>query len=151
MNSIEELRYLILAAQREGDRLLSVSLEPLGLTTSQAEVLRVLHDCAPLSLIELGERLVCETGSPSRLVNMLVDKGLVERKVSELDRRRVTLSLTKLGRQLADRVIAIEKSFYDGMAFVLEDVSIDEINKILWRFINGRPTSRALMRRKGNL
>ena len=30
MNSIEELRYLILAAQREGDRLLSASLEPIG-------------------------------------------------------------------------------------------------------------------------
>jgi len=119
MNSIEELRYLILAAQREGDRLLSVSLEPLGLTTSQAEVLRVLHDYAPLSLIELGERLVCETGSPSRLVNMLVEKCLVERKVSELDRRRV-------------------------------NVSLDEINKILWRFIDGRPTSKALMHRREN-
>lgn len=150
MNSVEELRYLILAAQREGDRLLSVSLEPLGLTTSQAEVLRVLHDYAPLSLIELGERLVCETGSPSRLVNMLVEKGLVERKVSELDRRRVTLSLTNLGRQLTDQVIAIEKSFYERIAFVLEDVSLDEINKILWRFIDGRPTSKALMHRREN-
>jgi hypothetical protein len=50
MNSIEELRYLILATQREGDRLLSAALEPIGLTTSQAEVLRVLYDYAPLSL-----------------------------------------------------------------------------------------------------
>jgi len=73
MNSLEELRYLILAAQREGDRLLTTALAPLGLTTSQAEVLRVLQDHSPLSLLELGERLICVTGSPSRLVNALVE------------------------------------------------------------------------------
>jgi len=33
----EELRYLILAAQREGDRALSAALRPYGLTTAQAE------------------------------------------------------------------------------------------------------------------
>ena len=151
MNSIEELRYLILAAQREGDRLLSAALEPIGLTTSQAEVLRVLCDYAPLSLLELGERLVCETGSPSRLVNTLVEKSLVERKSSEIDRRRVTLSLTTTGRQLAEQVMAIEESFYAQITTLLGVTPLEEINTTLWKFVAGRPTGEALIRRKAKV
>ncbi len=151
MNSIEELRYLILAAQREGDRLLSAALEPIGLTTSQAEVLRVLDDYAPLSLLELGERLICETGSPSRLVNTLVEKGLVERKSSEIDRRRVTLSLTISGHQIVEQVKAIEQTFYGAISTSLEDIPLEEINTTLWKFVAGRPTGDALIRRKEKL
>lgn len=44
MEPIEELRYLVLAAQREGNRLLADGLQPLGLTPSQAEALRLLED-----------------------------------------------------------------------------------------------------------
>src|SRR5215212_5438791 len=44
MNEVEELRYLVLAAQREGNRMLAQGLRPLGLTPSQAEVETVLHD-----------------------------------------------------------------------------------------------------------
>lgn len=54
-------------------RLLAADLRPLGVTPSQAEVLRVLADHQPLTLIGLGELLICETGgSPSRLVDRLV-------------------------------------------------------------------------------
>lgn len=151
MNSIEELRYLILAAQREGDRLLTAALEPIGLTTSQAEVLRVLYDYAPLSLIELGERLVCETGSPSRLVTTLVEKNLVGRTPAEHDRRMVTLSLSTTGRQIAEQVMAIEKAFYAGIASALGEAPLKEINAALWKFVDGRPTGEALMLRKATL
>ena len=48
MQPIEELRYLILAAQREGNRLFAEALRPLRLTPSQAEVLRVLQDHEPV-------------------------------------------------------------------------------------------------------
>jgi MarR family transcriptional regulator, organic hydroperoxide resistance regulator len=151
MNSIEELRYLILAAQRDGDRLLSAALEPIGLTTSQAEVLRVLSESAPLSLLELGERLVCETGSPSRLVNTLVEKNLVGRKPSEVDRRMVTLSLTESGQQAVNQIIAIEQAFYAEIASGLRDAPLEVINATLWKFVAGRPTGDALNRRKEKL
>jgi len=53
---------LVLAIQREGNRLLAAELKPLGITPSQAEVLRVLRDYGPLTLNALGGLLVCETG-----------------------------------------------------------------------------------------
>src|SRR5258707_7221337 len=111
MKRADELRYLILAAQREGSRLYAERVRPLGLSPSQAEVLSVLHEAQPLSLIEVGERLVCETGSPSRLVNGLVQAGLVERVASATDQRKVSLSLTPRGEEVYAQVLDVEQQF----------------------------------------
>ncbi len=97
MQPVEEFLYLVLAAQREGNRILTEALRPLDLTPSQAEVLRVLQEHQPLSLIALGDLLVCESGSPSRLVNGLVEADLVKRVPSASNGRMVTLTLTAAG------------------------------------------------------
>jgi DNA-binding MarR family transcriptional regulator len=147
MIPIEELRYLILAAQREGNRIFADVLRPLQLTPSQAEVLRVLQDHEPLSLIALGDLLVCETGSPSRLVQRLVEDGLVERIPSSSDKRMVTLTLTNAGREMAAKVGAIESQFYEANAELVKDAPVQEILELLWRFIEGKPAGMALARR----
>ena len=149
MQPIEELRYLILAAQREGSRLLAEALRPLHVTPSQVEALRVLQDHEPLSLIALGDLLVCETGSPSRLVQGLVEDGLVERIPSSTDKRMVTLTLTNLGRETAAKVGALESQFYAATAGLLKDAPLPEILDLLWRFVEGRPAGMALARRTG--
>src|SRR3954453_7559212 len=131
MPPIEELRYLILAAQREGNRLLAEALRPLRLTPSQAEVLRVLQEHEPLSLIALGDLLVCETGSPSRLVQGLVENGLVERIPSSTDKRMVTLTLTNLGREVAAEVSDLESQFYSANTGVANDAPLSEILEVL--------------------
>src|SRR5207253_4561867 len=112
MTPIEQLRYLILAAQREGNRFLADALQPLGLTPSQAEALRVLQDWQPLALIELGSLLVCEQGSPSRLVAGLIAAGYVEREPSPEDKRKVVLTLTPRGQEVANQVAEVESTLY---------------------------------------
>ena len=79
MSPEEELRFLILGAQREGNRLLTELLSPLGVTPSQSEVISCLSAGGEMSLNRLGKLLVCETGSPSRLVDTLVGRKIVER------------------------------------------------------------------------
>ncbi len=149
MIPLEELRYLMLAAQREGNRLLAEALRPLHLTPSQAEVLRVLQDHEPLSLIALGDLLVCETGSPSRLVQGLVEAGLVERSPSTTDKRMVTLTLTGAGKEKAAKVAIIESQFYKGFASITKDAPLPEILRLLWRYVEGKPAGLALARRIG--
>jgi DNA-binding MarR family transcriptional regulator len=144
----EELRFLILGAQREGNRMLAERLAPLGLTPSQAEVLRCLADTGPLSLIALGRLLVCETGSPSRLVDTLVGKALVQRAENPADRREVTLRLTAQGKRLSSKVAKIEAELYvwlrerlgaDGVATAAEHIS---------RLVAGTAAGEAIARRK---
>ena len=139
----------MLAVQREGSRTLTEALRPLDLTPAQGEVLRVLQEFQPLSLIELGDLLVCESGSPSRLVNGMVEAGLVERVISTVNRRKVTLTLTEKGQEQAECVREVEQVMYRTTAELLGDVSLPEIQAILWRFVEGRPAGDALARRKG--
>src|SRR5260370_4657720 len=81
-------------------------MRPVGLTGPQADALVVIGQAGPLSLTTLGDLLIAEAGHPSRLVDRLVDAGLVERRPAEDDRRRVELSLTPKGHRLEKRILA---------------------------------------------
>ena len=147
MNRADELRYLVVAAQREGSRFFTEQLRPLGLTPSQAEVLGVLHEAQPLSLVELGARLVCETGSPSRLVDGLVKAELVERVPSATDQRKVTLSLTQRGEELHVQVAEIEQRLNAVFSNVGNQAGLEVLREVLWQFVQDKPAGRALARR----
>ncbi|MGH3920565.1 MAG: MarR family winged helix-turn-helix transcriptional regulator [Pseudonocardiaceae bacterium] len=148
MRAAEELRYLILAIQREGNRILAADLRPLGLTPSQAEVLRVLADFQPLTLTGLGELLVCEHGTnPSRLVDRLVAAGLVRRETQVDDRRRVTLSLTTDGERLTRRIIDIEDQLYRTLDALTADQPVEQALTVLRALAGAFPVANALSRR----
>ena len=148
MRRAEQLRYLILAAQREGNRLLGQALRPLGLTSSQAEVIQVLHERQPLTLNGLGELLVCESGnSPSRLVDRLTTAGLVLRRPSEHDRRHIELSLTPEGTRLATRIAEIETTLYQAIDQAGSQYDLDQVTGFLWSFVANLPAGQALTRR----
>ena len=147
MEPIAELRYLILAAQREGNRLLAEGLQPLGLTPSQAEALGVLEEWEPLSLIELGTLLVCEQGSPSRLVAGLITAGYVERRPSSDDRRKVVLTLTRRGRTAAKGVHVVEAALYTALRSLITDQQAKALLPLFRKIVSGRPAGDALARR----
>jgi MarR family transcriptional regulator, organic hydroperoxide resistance regulator len=144
----ELIRYLVLAAQREGSRRLTRELRAIGLTPSQSEVLRILGDHGPLSLTGLGELLVCESGTnPSRLVDRLVGAGLVERVVAAGDRRQVTLTLTDAGHAKEEAVQAVEERLYVDVDAASVGVDVDPVIEVLRRLSAGEPAGDALERR----
>lgn len=148
MRQAEELRYLILAAQRDGNRLLTQALKPLGLTPSQAEVLRVLQDRQPLTLSGLGDLLICESGSsPSRLVDRMAAAGYIDRQSHPHDRRRIELSLTDLGATLVRRVVEIEDNLYAAIDALTADTDITQLTAFLRAFVTGLPAGEALAKR----
>jgi DNA-binding MarR family transcriptional regulator len=142
------VRYLVLAAQREGNRQLAEHLRPLGLTPSQAEVIRILGDSGDLTIGELGERLVCESGTnPSRLVDRLVSAGMLERRVDVADRRRVILSLTEPGRAAERSVARIEAVMYSAIDAAGDGEELDAVIGYLTRLSAGSPSGLAVARR----
>ncbi|MEV6842930.1 MarR family transcriptional regulator [Actinoplanes sp. NPDC051411] len=148
MRTAEQLRYLILAAQREGNRRLTVMLSEIGVTPAQSEALRIIADHGPLALRELGDMLVCDTGqSPSRIVDRLVAVGLVERTVGEHDRRQVRLTLTAAGRDRARRVAEIENRLYDLLDHAVEGTDVGAFIAFLSAFTHQSPAGLALDRR----
>lgn len=149
MRPAERMRYLVLAAQREGSRWLAKQLRPLGLTPSQAEVLRVLADHGPLSLTGLGELLVCESGTnPSRLVDRLVEAGFVGRSAPNADdRRQVSLELTTAGRTREVAVRQVEERMYSDLDNVATERELTVLLDVLGRLVAGRPAGIALTNR----
>jgi DNA-binding MarR family transcriptional regulator len=150
MNQAEELRYLVLALQREGNRQLTEALRPIGLSPAQAEVMQVLDQFGELSLVELGERLVCETGSPSRLVKDMVKEGMIDRKPDPKDGRALRLSLTEQGKTLIQKVNQVEDTYNQSVAELAKDLPIplDTALDVLHKLVAGTPTGHAVILRK---
>ncbi|WP_080837440.1 MarR family winged helix-turn-helix transcriptional regulator [Cohnella massiliensis] len=116
MKKLEAIRYMILAMEREGGRQFQSILKSVGVTGSQAEAIRVIGEFGPLSLKELGALLICEGGSPSRLVDALVRDQYVIRSTSDSDRRTVTLLLSEKGKQKAVEIKEAESLFYQSLS-----------------------------------
>ncbi|MEO5921040.1 MAG: MarR family transcriptional regulator [Pseudolysinimonas sp.] len=148
MRPAERIRYLALAVQREGNRQLIADLRPLGLTPSQSEALRIIGDHAPMTVTDVGRMLVCEAGTnPSRIIDRLVESGLVDRMTDDADRRRVTLRLTAAGANAEGRVRAIENRMYDQLDAAFADADVEALLGQLERLVAGRPSGIALAER----
>ncbi|MEU5698954.1 MarR family winged helix-turn-helix transcriptional regulator [Streptomyces aurantiacus] len=144
-----ELRYLLLAAQREGARQMTGQLKSLNLTPAQAEILLVLAERAPLTLAELGRLIVCESGSPSRIVDTLTKRGLVDREPGQVDRRVVHLRLTSRGEELMPVLRTIDAR---TDAMIVDRLSAEEqavMTRGLRRILDGTPSGTALAARFG--
>lgn len=148
MSPEAELRFLILGVQREGNRLLTGLLAPVNVTPAQAEVIGCLASFGEMSLNELGKVLVCETGSPSRLVDTLVGRRLVDRQEDPGDRRRVTLRLTAEGKRIAKEVGKVEAQLYGWMREQIDPGGMATVIAYLRRAAEGTRSGDAIARRK---
>ena len=139
MRAAAEIRYQILAIQREGNRRATQALKIAGITPSQAEVLGLLRDFGTMSLKNLGELLVCESGdSPSRLIERLVKKGLVMKTRASSDRRGISIYLSTEGLAIAESlVLAVDESLENFVTNTLTETEIIESLKILRKLSHG--------------
>jgi len=153
VDPVEELRYLVLAVQRDGNRALAAHLRPLGVTPAQAEVIGVLDAAGrPLTVSEVGELLVCEPGSPSRLVASLVGAGLIARAAHERDGRATALALTDEGKRLAKRIRIAEEDFHEELRARLGSRrDADAALRALRRLAGDGASAAALERRRGTM
>lgn len=75
-------------------------LETHGVSVAQWVVLRVLYDEANITLNEAAVKVGVDKSSLSRMVERLVQKGLVSRVAGREDRRSIRMALTTAGRKL---------------------------------------------------
>ena len=123
-------------------------LSQIGLTPAQSEALRIIADYGPLALKELGDMLVCDSGtSPSRIVDRLVAAGLVHRNVGEHDRRQIRLTATPNGEDKAIQVRAIEDGLYDAIDSALTADDAQNLLQLLRTLTTGSPARDALEKR----
>ena len=148
VDPLYELALLVKAAQRELERQANDAMRPLGLTAPQADALTVIGQAGPLSLKDLGELLIAEAGHPSRLVDRLVESGLVERRAAGDDRRRVELSLSKKGRALEARVLEARAGVMELGRQVVGERDITPALELFRELIQFTPYAELIARRR---
>lgn len=98
-----------------------------GLTESQFRCLIFVSVNEDPSLSDLAEFLGLSLPAASRMVQLLVRRGLLERRARTDDRRRVRLSFTRKGRQTFQTVLAATQV---GMGGVLSRLSARELAQV---------------------
>lgn len=120
-------------------RSFEVVLEGQGLTIQKYRVLAYLG-FSPATASELAYRLTVRPPTVTRLVDGLAERGLVERRTDERDRRRTTMALTPAGRDALVEANAGIRQPLDRIAGQLTDDErvIAEQGLLLWSKAMGR-------------
>jgi homoprotocatechuate degradation regulator HpaR len=75
-------------------------LSDCGITEQQWRILRVLEEFGPQDASSLAERACLLLPSQTRIVQTLLEKGLVTRQADEKDRRKQTVAITGAGQAI---------------------------------------------------
>jgi DNA-binding MarR family transcriptional regulator len=107
-------------------------LDEYDLTPQQFNLLRILRGQypKPASITLLKERMLDKMSDASRLVERLLAKGLVERKICPEDRRKVDVVITKKGLKLLEKIDKTDNEM-DNYLKNLSEVEAKKLNELL--------------------
>lgn len=116
----DSLHYLIMANQMLVQRGLLERLKETGLTIGQPKVLDYLKEHDGSNQKEIARVCFLEAGSLTSILNRMEEKGLVERRMLNGNRRSFHVFLTENGKknqELVEEMFAeIEKDALDGIS-----------------------------------
>ncbi len=107
-----------------------------GLTMQQFNILRILRGSpAPLSTLQIRERMLDKMSDSSRIVDRLVLKGLAKKVVCKKDKRLVDVTISEKGRKILQKLDLLE----EDLDAILKNISEEEaqiLNTILDKIRN---------------
>lgn len=101
------LHYLIMANQMLVQRRLLDQLKNIGLTIGQPKVLDYLKEHDGSSQKDIAKGCFLEAGSLTSILNRMEEKGLIERRMLNGNRRTLHVFLTEQGKRSQDLVEAV--------------------------------------------
>lgn len=98
-------RDLVVSLLRVGNLIndeLNCLLKHYGISLPQFNVLRILRGQkgTPANLSTINERMIHKMSNTTRLVDKLIDKGLVHRRICATNRRKIEIEITPKGIEL---------------------------------------------------
>ena len=103
----KQLCFALYSASLAMTRLYKPLLDALGMTYPQYLVMLVLWEQDGLSVSELGERLLLDSGTLTPLLKRMESSGLLTRQRDAHDERRVYIRLSPAGREMKARAASI--------------------------------------------
>ena len=108
-------------------------LKPFGISWQQFNILRILRgqQGKPASLRLVSDRMIDQMSNTSRLIDKLVDKGLVERRECPNDRRQVDLLVTAEGERVVKEAYEVIDQNMQGRFEHISDQKLKQLNDLL--------------------
>jgi DNA-binding MarR family transcriptional regulator len=97
------------------------------ITIDQWLVLKTLHENKSISQNEIAELVFKDFASITRIIEILVQKAYITRKINTTDRRKFVLEITENGNKIIEKIYPI---VIENRKQALTDLSIDEINNL---------------------
>ena len=104
------------------------------ITHQQYNILRILRDShpKPLSTLQIRERMLDKMSDTSRIVDRLVLKELVEKRICLKDKRLVDVTITEKGLDLLKRLDGAAEEM-DAVMNNITEKEAEELNSLLDR------------------
>jgi len=107
-----------------------------NITPQQYNILRILRGAGePLSTLQLRERMLDKMSDTSRIVERMVSKNLVQKAISEKDKRMVDVILTPQGAELLENLDRRNQEL-DAVVNHLSDDELETLNNLLDKLRN---------------
>ena len=104
-----------------------------NLTIAEASAIYAVGPDEPKTMKQIAETLGVAVSTPTRTIDRLLEKGFVNRKVGEKDRRKLLIELTPKGKKLLVDIdkenLEITKKMLNG----LNDEEIETFKEILFK------------------
>ena len=130
-----QLCFPLYAAARRVVGLYTPYLKPLGLTYTQYIVLLVLWENDGLTVGQICEKLMLDSGTITPLLKKLQSEGYIEKKRSAGDDRVVIVTLTGEGRKLQETAKDVPSKV--GNCIKLSPEEARRLYTLLYEIING--------------
>ncbi len=101
------------------------------LTLAEANALYVIGPTEPKTMKQIAEALGVAVSTPTRTIDRLVEKGLVNRTVGTKDRRQLLIESTPSGRKILEEMDEEGLMIIRKMVENLENKEIEDLKNIL--------------------
>ena len=110
---------------------LKIFFEKEDITQQQFNILRILRGAkAPISTLQIRQRMLDKMSDTSRIVDRLVVKSLAKKITCSADKRMVDVTITTKGKKLQEKLDAFELKM-DEVAGTLTEDDAKTMNKLL--------------------
>jgi DNA-binding MarR family transcriptional regulator len=106
-------------------------LDAFDITPQQFNILRILRGAKdPISTFQIRERMLDKMSDTSRIVDRMVAKKLVVKKVCRHDKRRLDIGISAKGLQVLEEIDRLEGNM-DAIMQGLDDADARALNELL--------------------
>lgn len=109
------------------------ALKKHGLTDAQYNVLRILrgHRVSAMTAVDIQSRMIYSNSNVSRILEKLLEKGLIASIACPENRRRNNVSITESGLAMLDTCEPIPLMIFEKMSAAISEEEARTLNDIL--------------------